>query len=317
MEASTPAPPPPPPPAPPAPPRRAIRSAPTRCARTSTTGFCRWSSGCSHCRTTSSSSSCSSASCSRSSSPSSRSCSPAATRRGSSTTSPACCAGAGACRLRHAAHRRVPAVLTRGRLRTTRDARDRLPGDGVDRWRPLVAWLLILPYAIVAAVLMSVAGIVAFIGVFVILFTEGVAGGDVQVDPRPATGGSCAVRAYAAVHGHAVSAVRLRRALGTVFAQHLDHEPLRTAAVELDVEDRLPGAEVEPAGGHRDDHLVVDEQVLEVGVAVVLAAAVMAVVAGVRRAARGRRRWRVASSAAARACRAIRARRPGSPARRR
>jgi hypothetical protein len=46
------------------------------------------------------------------------------------------------------------------------------PEDGIDNWRPLVQWLLIIPYAIVAGVLVSVAGIVAFIGVFVILFTK-------------------------------------------------------------------------------------------------------------------------------------------------
>ena len=56
---------------------------------------------------------------------------------------------------------------------------------------------------------------------------------------------------------------------------------LRPPAVELAVEDLLPGPEVEPALGHRDDHLVVDEQVLEVRVAVVLAAAVVAIVARV------------------------------------
>jgi Domain of unknown function (DUF4389) len=46
------------------------------------------------------------------------------------------------------------------------------PEQGVDRWRPLVQWLLVIPYAIVAGILTSVAGIVAFIGVFVILFTK-------------------------------------------------------------------------------------------------------------------------------------------------
>jgi hypothetical protein len=46
------------------------------------------------------------------------------------------------------------------------------PADGVDNWRPLVHWLLIIPYAIVAGVLTTVAEIVAVIGVFVILFTE-------------------------------------------------------------------------------------------------------------------------------------------------
>jgi hypothetical protein len=46
------------------------------------------------------------------------------------------------------------------------------PADGVDNWRPLVHWLLIIPFAIVAGVLVAVAGLVAFIGVFVILFTR-------------------------------------------------------------------------------------------------------------------------------------------------
>ena len=59
------------------------------------------------------------------------------------------------------------------------------PEDGIDNWRPLVQWLLIIPYAIVAGVLVSLAGIVAFIGVFVILFTRDLARGDVQVDPDP------------------------------------------------------------------------------------------------------------------------------------
>lgn len=46
------------------------------------------------------------------------------------------------------------------------------PEDGVNRWRPLVQWILIIPYAIVASILYYVAAIVAFIGVFVILFTK-------------------------------------------------------------------------------------------------------------------------------------------------
>ena len=44
--------------------------------------------------------------------------------------------------------------------------------ERIDRWRPLVQWLLAIPYLIVAGVLVAVAGIVAFIGVFVILFTK-------------------------------------------------------------------------------------------------------------------------------------------------
>jgi hypothetical protein len=46
------------------------------------------------------------------------------------------------------------------------------PAEGVNRWRPLVHWLLIIPYGIVVGVLSSLAVIVAFIGVFVILFTK-------------------------------------------------------------------------------------------------------------------------------------------------
>jgi ABC-type multidrug transport system fused ATPase/permease subunit len=46
------------------------------------------------------------------------------------------------------------------------------PEDGVNRWRPLVHWLLVIPYAIVAGILAYVAAIVAFIGIFVILFTK-------------------------------------------------------------------------------------------------------------------------------------------------
>jgi hypothetical protein len=44
--------------------------------------------------------------------------------------------------------------------------------EHVDNWRPLVHWLLIIPYLLVAGVLVWVAGIVAFIGIFVILFTK-------------------------------------------------------------------------------------------------------------------------------------------------
>src|SRR5688572_29387577 len=64
--------------------------------------------------------------------------------------------------------------------------------------------------------------------------------------------------------------------------EHLDDHSLRAPAVELAVEDLLPRPEVEAALGDRHDHLVVHQQVLQVGVAVVLAAAVVAVVAGVR-----------------------------------
>ena len=109
----------------------------------------------------------------------------------------------------------------------------------------------------------------------------------------------------------------LRAGAGRYSPMHLDHEPLPAAAVELRVEDLLPRAEVEPALGHRQHDLVVDEQVLEVRVAVVLAAAVVAVVAGVGQQLARRLVGRLASSSAARACRATRARPRGCRARRR
>ena len=92
---------------------------------------------------------------------------------------------------------------------------------------------------------------------------------------------------------------------------------LRRPAVELAVEDLLPGAEVEPALGDRQHDLVVDEQVLEVRVAVVLAAAVVAVVAGVGQQLARHLVGGLAASSAAPACRATRARPPGCRARRR
>jgi len=44
--------------------------------------------------------------------------------------------------------------------------------EHVDRWRPLLAWLLAVPYLLVVGVLVWLAGIVALIGVFAILFTR-------------------------------------------------------------------------------------------------------------------------------------------------
>jgi hypothetical protein len=45
------------------------------------------------------------------------------------------------------------------------------PEEGVDRWRPLVHWLLIIPFAIIAGLLSYLAGAMIIIGIFVILFT--------------------------------------------------------------------------------------------------------------------------------------------------
>jgi len=48
----------------------------------------------------------------------------------------------------------------------------RYPEAGVERWRPLVTWLLIFPYAIVTAALLWVAGLMGLIAFFSILFTR-------------------------------------------------------------------------------------------------------------------------------------------------
>ena len=177
--------------------------------------------------------------------------------------------------------------------------------EEVNRWRPLVHWLLIIPYAIVAYLLVYVAFFVAFIAVFVILFTaklpEGLfklirnpyqwsvrSSSTALASPLPAWTGRSAIAV--ASGDRSLRAARVARSLPTRLSPLGDYSPrtlitsrLRSAAVELAVEDRLPRAEVEPALGHRHDHLVVDEQVLQMGVAVVLAAAVVAVVAGIGR----------------------------------
>jgi hypothetical protein len=44
--------------------------------------------------------------------------------------------------------------------------------EPIARWRPLVHWLLVIPYAIVASVLVWLAYIVSFIAFFTILFTK-------------------------------------------------------------------------------------------------------------------------------------------------
>src|SRR5262245_56439415 len=58
-------------------------------------------------------------------------------------------------------------------------------------------------------------------------------------------------------------------------AEDLDQDSLRPAAVELAVEDLLPGAEVELAVGDGDDDLAAHDLPLHVGVGVVLAGAVV------------------------------------------
>src|SRR5581483_4565966 len=63
-------------------------------------------------------------------------------------------------------------------------------------------------------------------------------------------------------------------------ADHLDQHALSPAAVELAVEDLLPRAEVELAARDRDDDLAPHDLPLQVGVGVVLAGVVVAVLLG-------------------------------------
>jgi hypothetical protein len=63
-----------------------------------------------------------------------------------------------------------------------------------------------------------------------------------------------------------------------LLAHDFDNDAFFAAAVELGVIDFLPGAEVEAAGGDGDDDLMVDEEALQVGVAVGFAGAVVSVV---------------------------------------
>jgi hypothetical protein len=46
------------------------------------------------------------------------------------------------------------------------------PEQGVDRWRPFFAWILAIPYLLVAGVLVYLAELLAFFAVFTILFTR-------------------------------------------------------------------------------------------------------------------------------------------------
>jgi hypothetical protein len=46
------------------------------------------------------------------------------------------------------------------------------PEEGVDWWRPLVVWLLVWPYMVVAGALTLVTGVMSFIAFFTILFTK-------------------------------------------------------------------------------------------------------------------------------------------------
>jgi hypothetical protein len=46
------------------------------------------------------------------------------------------------------------------------------PEEGVARWRPLVAWVLAIPYLFVANIIQYLAHLMIFFGFFTILFTR-------------------------------------------------------------------------------------------------------------------------------------------------
>ena len=64
-----------------------------------------------------------------------------------------------------------------------------------------------------------------------------------------------------------------------LFAHYLNDHAFRALSIEFGVKDLLPWAEVQLALGDRQDDLAVDDDVLQVGVAVGLAGLVVAVVA--------------------------------------
>src|SRR5436305_6543179 len=65
--------------------------------------------------------------------------------------------------------------------------------------------------------------------------------------------------------------------IASLLPNHLHHHPLRPSPVELAVEDLLPGAEVELAGGDGDDNFAAHDLPLEMGVGVVFPGAVVAI----------------------------------------
>jgi hypothetical protein len=46
------------------------------------------------------------------------------------------------------------------------------PAEGVDRWRPLFAWILAVPYLFVATIIAYLAAVLVFVAFFAILFTR-------------------------------------------------------------------------------------------------------------------------------------------------
>jgi hypothetical protein len=67
-----------------------------------------------------------------------------------------------------------------------------------------------------------------------------------------------------------------RRSL--LFPDDFDEETFVTLAVKFTIEDLLPGSRIEAPVRKRDDHLVVQQQIFEMGIAVVFACTVMVIV---------------------------------------
>src|SRR5260370_42622218 len=62
-----------------------------------------------------------------------------------------------------------------------------------------------------------------------------------------------------------------------LLAHHFHDHSLVSLAIKFGVENSLPGAEIQSAGGGRDDHFMVNEQRFQMRVAVVFTGAVMLV----------------------------------------
>ena len=69
-----------------------------------------------------------------------------------------------------------------------------------------------------------------------------------------------------------------RKARHRLFSNNFYHNSFFSTPVELCIENLLPGSEIQPALGYRHHHLVVHQDALQVGVPVILACAVVAVV---------------------------------------
>ena len=68
-----------------------------------------------------------------------------------------------------------------------------------------------------------------------------------------------------------------------LLAHYLNDDAFRTLSVEFGIINLLPGAKIEPALGHRNNHLMMHHQAFQVGIAIGFARAVMTVILAERR----------------------------------